>query len=86
LYVAVFENQAKEPLFTVEERVSMISEECQDLPNVEVTSSRGLLVDFARVNGIQVLVKGLRAVSDFDYEFKMALMNKKLALKSKRCL
>ncbi|HHY11947.1 MAG TPA: pantetheine-phosphate adenylyltransferase [Firmicutes bacterium] len=79
LYVAVFENQAKEPLFTVEERVSMISEECQDLPNVEVTSSRGLLVDFARVNGIQVLVKGLRAVSDFDYEFKMALMNKKLA-------
>lgn len=79
LYVAVFENQSKAPLFSVEERVEMISEECRGIPNVEVTSSRGLLVNFARENKIKVLVKGLRAVSDFDYEFKMALMNKKLA-------
>ncbi len=79
LYVAVFENPAKEPLFTVDERVAMIREECKHLPNVEVTSSQGLLVNFAREKGIRVLVKGLRAVSDFDYEFKMALMNKKLA-------
>lgn len=79
LYVAVFENPAKQPLFTVEERVAMIMEECKDLPNVEVTSSQGLLVNFAREKGIRVLIKGLRAVSDFDYEFKMALMNKKLA-------
>lgn len=79
LYVAVFENHAKEPLFTVEERVAMISEECQGLSNTLVTSSCGLLVDFARERRIQVLIKGLRAVSDFDYEFKMALMNKKLA-------
>lgn len=78
LYVAVFKNPSKEPLFSVEERVDMIRTECKDIPNVEVTSSSGLLVDFAKKNGIQVLVKGLRAVSDFDYEFKMALMNKKL--------
>ena len=79
LYVAVFENPSKAPLFSVEERVEMISEECRGIPNVEVTFSRGLLVNFARENKIKVLVKGLRAVSDFDYEFKMALMNKKLA-------
>ncbi len=79
LYVAVFENKAKESLFTIEERVDMISDLCQDLTNVEVTCSKGLLVDFAKEKGIQVLIKGLRAVSDFDYEFKMALMNKKLA-------
>ncbi len=79
LYVAVFENHAKEPLFTVEERVYMISEECRGLANTVVTSSRGLLVDFAKKHKIRVLIKGLRAVSDFDYEFKMALMNKKLA-------
>ncbi|MGI6620332.1 MAG: pantetheine-phosphate adenylyltransferase [Bacillota bacterium] len=79
LYVAVFENPSKQPLFTMEERVEMIREECKDLPNVEVISSQGLLVNFARRHGIKVLVKGLRAVSDFDYEFKMALMNKKLA-------
>ncbi len=78
LYVAVFKNPSKEPLFSVEERVEMIRIECHNIPNVEVTFSSGLLVDFARKNGIQVLVKGLRAVSDFDYEFKMALMNKKL--------
>ena len=57
----------------------MISEECKNISNVEVTSSCGLLVNFARDKGIRVLIKGLRAVSDFDYEFKMALMNKKLA-------
>ncbi len=79
LYVVVFENQSKAPLFSVQERVEMISEECKGIPNVEVTFSHGLLVTFARENKIKVLVKGLRAVSDFDYEFKMALMNKKLA-------
>jgi len=78
LYVAVFDNPSKTPLFSVQERLEMISEECKDLDNVEVVGASGLLVDFARKNGISVLVKGLRAVSDFDYEFKMALMNKKL--------
>ena len=56
----------------------MIRDECEDMPNVEVVGASGLLVDFARRNGISIMVKGLRAVSDFDYEFKMALMNKKL--------
>jgi pantetheine-phosphate adenylyltransferase len=78
LYVAVFSNPAKTPLFSVDERLEMIREECKDMPNVEVVGASGLLVDFARQNGIDVMVKGLRAVSDFDYEFKMALMNKKL--------
>lgn len=79
LYVAVFENKQKTPLFSVEERVSMLKEECAGFSNVEVVSSSGLLVDFARSHGVKIIIKGLRAVSDFDYEFKMALMNKKLA-------
>jgi len=79
LYVAVFENKEKTPLFSVEERVSMLKEECAGFSNVEVVSSSGLLVDFARSHGVKIIIKGLRAVSDFDYEFKMALMNKKLA-------
>lgn len=79
LYVVVFENVAKSPLFSAEERVEMLEEACSGLENVKVCCSSGLLVDFARKHGIRVVVKGLRAVSDFDYEFKMALMNKKLA-------
>lgn len=78
LYVAVFNNPSKTPLFSVSERLEMIRDECGDMPNVEVVGASGLLVDFARRNGISIMVKGLRAVSDFDYEFKMALMNKKL--------
>ncbi len=78
LYVAVFNNPSKTPLFSVSERLEMIRDECEDMPNVEVVGASGLLVDFARRNGINIMVKGLRAVSDFDYEFKMALMNKKL--------
>lgn len=79
LYVVVFENVGKSPLFTAEERVEMLVEACKGMENVRVSCSSGLLVDFARKHGIQVIIKGLRAVSDFDYEFKMALMNKKLA-------
>lgn len=79
LYVVVFENRDKKPLFSARERVEMIRDACSDLANVEPDSSSGLLVDYARKRGARVIVKGLRAVSDFDYEFKMALMNKKLA-------
>lgn len=79
LYVVVFENNEKSPMFTGEERCSMIEEACRDLPNVSVDRSTGLLVNYVRSCGAQAIVKGLRAVSDFDYEFKMALMNKKLA-------
>ncbi len=79
LFVVVFDNSAKKCLFSVEERVAMIREAVGDIPNVTVDSSSGLLVDYAKKRGAGVIVKGLRAVSDFDYEFKMALMNKKLS-------
>lgn len=79
LYVVVFENNEKSPMFTSVERCRMVEEACRDLPNVEVAKSSGLLVEYARARGAGVVVKGLRAVSDFDFEFKMALMNKKLA-------
>lgn len=78
LYVVVFDNNEKSPMFTVAERLRMMQEACKDLANVEVDSSSGLLVEYARARKARVVVKGLRAVSDFDYEFKMALMNKKL--------
>ena len=76
--VAVAVNVAKQPLFTLEERVAMIRATV-DTPHVEVRAFDGLLVDFARQVGAAVLVRGLRAVSDFEYEFQMALMNRTLA-------
>ena len=79
LVVAVLENPGKRPLFTVEERLAMLKEATSDLPGVEVVSFDGLLVDLARARGIEVIVKGLRAVSDFEYEFQMAQMNHRLA-------
>jgi pantetheine-phosphate adenylyltransferase len=77
--MAVIENPAKEPLFPVAERVEMLREAVADLDNVEVDSFTGLLVDYARSKGAGVIVKGLRAVSDFDYELQMAQMNRHLA-------
>jgi pantetheine-phosphate adenylyltransferase len=79
LIVAVLQNPAKEPLFSVEERATMLKEVVADIPNVEVTSFSGLLVDFARQVGADVLVKGLRAMTDFDYELQMAQMNHRLS-------
>ena len=76
--VAVAVNVAKQPLFALEERVALIRQ-CVDDPHVEVRSFDGLLVDFARSVGASVIVRGLRAVSDFEYEFQMALMNRNLA-------
>jgi pantetheine-phosphate adenylyltransferase len=76
--VAVVENPAKEPLFPVAERVRMLRESLSGLANVEVESFSGLLVDHARTRGVAVIVKGLRAVSDFDYELQMAQMNRHL--------
>jgi pantetheine-phosphate adenylyltransferase len=76
--VAVAVNVAKQPLFTLEERVALIKQAVQ-LPAVSVESFDGLLVDFARTSGATVIVRGLRAVSDFEYEFQMALMNRTLA-------
>ncbi|MEW6546339.1 MAG: pantetheine-phosphate adenylyltransferase [Bacillota bacterium] len=78
LVVTVFNNPSKQPLFSVEERVTMLREVTSHLPNVEVDSSQGLLIPYVRKVGARVIIKGLRAMSDFDYEFRMALMNKKL--------
>ncbi|MGF7234204.1 MAG: pantetheine-phosphate adenylyltransferase [Frankia sp.] len=77
--VAVLINKSKANLFTVEERIELIQEASAEFPNVTVESSHGLLVDFCRARGIQAIVKGLRAVSDFDYELQMAQMNTSLS-------
>jgi pantetheine-phosphate adenylyltransferase len=77
--VVVGANQAKHGLFSVEERVAMLKEVTSELPNVSVATFRGLLVDFCRAQGVSAIVKGLRAVSDFEYEMEMAQMNYRLA-------
>ncbi|MDA8066569.1 MAG: pantetheine-phosphate adenylyltransferase [Thermaerobacter sp.] len=79
LVVTVFRNSGKRPLFSAVERVDMLREVTAHLENVEVDSFEGLTVDYARRRGARVLVRGLRAVLEFDYEFQMALMNKTLA-------
>ncbi|HUP65543.1 MAG TPA: pantetheine-phosphate adenylyltransferase [Thermoanaerobaculia bacterium] len=77
--VAILENEGKEPLFPVAERIETIRAVTRDLPQVEVRSFSGLLVNFVRRVEANVVVRGLRAVSDFEYEFQMALMNRELA-------
>lgn len=79
LVVAVLYNPSKTPAFSVEERVAMLRELVGDRPNVVIASFHGLLVDFAKSQGAQFIVRGVRAFSDFEYEFQMALMNRKLA-------
>lgn len=76
--VGVLSNMSKRPLFTAEERVGMINRVTGHLKNVEVDSFTGLLVDFAKSKKATVIVKGLRTVADFEYEFQMALLNKAL--------
>ncbi|MEN8075470.1 pantetheine-phosphate adenylyltransferase [Clostridioides difficile] len=78
LIVGVLVNIDKVGLFPIEERVELISRVTSHLPNVEVVSFNGLLVDLARKHNARVILKGLRAVSDFEYEFQMALMNSQL--------
>lgn len=77
--VAVLINHSKSGLFSVDERMEMLREVCAPYPNVRVDAFHGLLVDYCRDHGIQAIVKGLRAVSDFDYELQMAQMNYRLA-------
>jgi pantetheine-phosphate adenylyltransferase len=79
LVVAVGRNSGKNPLFTATERVAMLQQCCLAWPNVTVVAFDGMLVNFAREQGARVLIKGLRAVSDFEYEFQMALANRQLA-------
>jgi pantetheine-phosphate adenylyltransferase len=76
--IAVLVNADKKPLFTAGERVDLVREVFREYPNVEVDSFEGLLVDYARMRRASAIVRGLRAVSDFEYEFQMALMNRHL--------
>ena len=77
--VAILENDGKKPLFTVAERIEMLREILRDDPTTPVRSFSGLLVDFARESGATLIVRGLRAVSDYEYELQMALMTRRLA-------
>lgn len=79
LIVGVAVNVSKQPLFSEEERVALIRAALEDDPRVEVRAFRGLVVDFAREAGAKVILRGLRAVADFEYEYQMALMNRHLA-------
>ncbi|MFD1735700.1 pantetheine-phosphate adenylyltransferase [Bacillus salitolerans] len=76
--VVVLNNSSKNPLFSVEERIELIKEVTKDIPNVEVDSYRGLLMDYAKLNNARVILRGLRAVSDFEYEMQITAMNRKL--------
>jgi pantetheine-phosphate adenylyltransferase len=77
--VAVLENPGKAPLFSVDERVAMLKDAVADIEHTEVASFSGLLVNFAGSRGIRIIVKGLRAVTDFDFELQMAQMNDRMA-------
>ncbi|MBM7598704.1 pantetheine-phosphate adenylyltransferase [Virgibacillus halotolerans] len=78
IIVTVFNNQSKSPLFDVQERIALIEEVTKDLPNVTVDSSDGLLIDYAKEKNAQAIIRGLRAVSDFEYEMQITSMNRKL--------
>jgi pantetheine-phosphate adenylyltransferase len=77
--VAVLINKSKVPVFTLEERILFLKKVFKGRPNIEIDSFSGLLVDFAKNKGAKVIIKGLRALSDFEYEFQMALLNKNLS-------
>lgn len=79
IVVAVLHNDDKQPIFSVDERLTMIHETFRDQKNVEADSFSGLLVDYAASRKASAIVRGIRAISDFEYEFQMALMNRRLA-------
>ena len=78
LIVAILRNEKKQPLFSVEERMEMLRESVQDYPNVEVDFFHGLLVDYAKRRGARAIIRGMRAVSDYEYEWQMGAMNRRL--------
>lgn len=78
LIVAVSVNHSKKPLFTIEERIKLIEKVTEDIENIEIVTFEGLLADYAKLRDAKVIIKGLRAVTDFEYEFQMALLNKSL--------
>ena len=77
--VCVLENKAKTPLFSVDERVKMLQKVCEDIPNVRIDSVSGLMVDYAKKIGAHVSIRGLRAVTDFEYELQLAQFNRMLS-------
>ena len=77
--VAILINSSKTPTFTIEEKIDMLKKATAHIPNVEIEFFDGLLVDFVRKKKAKVIVKGLRAISDFEYEFQMAMLNKSVA-------
>lgn len=79
VYVSILKNSSKNPLFTITEREELIARVTRHIPNIEVVSFEGLLVDMMREKNATVIIKGLRAISDFEYEFQMALTNRQLA-------
>ena len=79
LVVGVLNNESKHPLFSVDERIEMLREVVKPFPNVEVSSFNGLLVDFAQRENASVIYRGIRAISDYEHELQMALMNRRLA-------
>ncbi|MFP5276535.1 MAG: pantetheine-phosphate adenylyltransferase [Acidobacteriota bacterium] len=79
LIVAILVNPVKNPLFSVEERMEMLREATSSIPNVSFARFDGLMVEFAREQGVAAVVRGIRAISDYEYEFQMALMNRRLA-------
>ncbi len=79
LVVAILENSSKNPLFSIPERVEMLSEAVAVFGNVSVATFNGLMVDFAREQGAHAVMRGIRAISDYEYELQMALMNQRLA-------
>ncbi|OQY13007.1 MAG: pantetheine-phosphate adenylyltransferase [Desulfobacteraceae bacterium 4572_19] len=76
--VTILHNTAKKSLFTVEERIELIKNSLEDFNNIEVTSYDGLLVDYAKLRNVDAIIRGMRAVSDFENEFQMALINRRL--------
>lgn len=78
LTVSVLNNSEKCPLFSVDERVNMLRKACADIPNVEIDSFSGLTADYARKTGTDVIIRGLRAITDFEYELQMAQTNRKI--------
>jgi pantetheine-phosphate adenylyltransferase len=79
LIVAILQNQDKQPLFSVAERMEMLREVVECYPNVEVATFDGLLVDYARQKNATAIIRGIRAISDYEYELQMALMNRRLS-------
>ncbi len=79
IIIAILHNSSKEFLFSIEERIEMIKISFENIPNIEVDAFDGLLVDYAKKKNADAILRGMRAVSDFEYEFQLALMNRKLA-------